>query len=81
MKRQIFTTNFGEFLVRNTVRLEVDEGATEGSEGFRALMGLWQTIMWDPNLLRHGGDCPETVKYFIENGKWICEAVTVIPRG
>lgn len=79
MNRTILTTNFGENFVRYTVRIEADDSATDGQDGFRSMMTLAQTIAWSPDMLRHGGDCPESVRYFVENGHWVVEAVTVVP--
>lgn len=78
MHRAVLTTNFGENLIRHTVRIE-DDPSNEGD--FRALATMLQNIaMYQPDLLRHASTCPESLHVFYESGKWVLESVNIVPR-
>lgn len=80
MNRAVLTTNFGENKLRHTVRVEAFPSSAEGQPGFAGLMDFMLALRDQPDLLRHGGNCPETVKFFHDGERWVVEAVTVVPR-
>jgi hypothetical protein len=78
MHRSVKTTNFGEGYLCHTVRIE---GDSSDDADFRALAILLQTVTTsNPDLLRHASACPESGRFFYENGRWVVETRTIVAR-
>jgi hypothetical protein len=80
MNRNVLTTNYGEDMVRHTVRIEGEEASAAGMEGFRAKMLLIAMVVDQPDLLRHGGDCPESTRIYHDGKHWVIETITIASR-
>jgi hypothetical protein len=78
--RTVLTTNYGENFLRHEVRIEGDESPEEGQPGYIGLATLLQTLASQPDLLRHVGDCPISVHFRYDNGRWLAEATTIVAR-
>lgn len=81
MIRQVVTTNYGEDRIRHEVRISHGvESPEEGQESFAALMRFMQDVCYSPDLVRHVGASPESVRFYHDAGNWVMEAVTIVPR-
>lgn len=81
VNRQVVTTNFGEGLLRHTVRIQHGfESPDEGQESYAALVRFMQDLCYQPEVLRHIGAAPMSVRFFHEGGNWVVESITVSPR-
>jgi len=80
MTRTVLTTNYGEAHFRHTVRIAADSSPEDGQPGFVGLATLVQTLSQQMDLVRHIGACPQSLHFFYDNGSWILESTTIIPR-
>jgi hypothetical protein len=75
MRKEINTTNVGENQVRHDIRLSGSVSPGEGVQGFANLIMLMRHVVDQPDLIRHGGDCPALVTFEYDGGAWFCHAV------
>lgn len=80
MQRHIIEVPQGHDVVRSTVRIEDDDRAGEGMEGFAALASFLQVLVFDPSLLRHATDCPSEVRIHHDGKRWVLEATSFTTR-
>jgi hypothetical protein len=74
MKRTVLEIPRGENTILSTVKI-TENGATQGIEGFAALMDLLGSIVSLPDLLRHGSNCPASINITSGVDGWILESV------
>jgi hypothetical protein len=77
--RTVLKTNNGAEQVRYDIRLAGTLGPDTGSRGFADLVLLMRHIVDQPDLIRHGADCPSDVTFHHDGVAWSCEATCFAP--
>lgn len=77
MEHNVKVSNYGDGQLKCVSRIS---GPSSNQNDFRALVELLQQITACPDLLRHRGNCPVKGRFFFENGCWVVESTTIIPK-